>query len=230
MEEHRVKSVTLAVEGMHCESCAEKLRLRLAKSPGVRQAAVSFAERQARILYDPGATSDARLAEEIGRSGFGVGGPESRPAGGSARDGGGLPAAGGIATPGWHSTLLAVPAILASLIPSVTCPLCITAYADLLSKIGLGFLMSSGYLLPLTASLLAVALDAIGYEAEKRGAWGPFVLCACGSVLVLVGKFALGSEATTYTGVALMLAASIWNLIPRLRNFRDRSPQPRTAI
>ena len=227
MEHHQKKSETLPVEGMHCESCGEKLRLRLATSPGVRQAAVSFAERQARILYDPRATSEIRLADEIERSGFSVRAQESPPAGKSAA---GEPrVAGGAFSSGWRSMLLAVPAILASLIPSVTCPLCGTAYAALLSTIGLGFLMSSSYLLPLTASLLAVALAALGYEAAKLGAWGPFLLCVCGSAVILVGKFALASGAATYTGVALLLTASIWNLIPRLRDFRDRLPRPHAA-
>ena len=62
---------------------------------------------------------------------------------------------------------------------------------------------------------------AFGYEASKRGTWGPFVLCLCGSVVILIAKFLFASAPATYTGVALLLAASIWNLGPRL--LRSRS-------
>jgi mercuric ion transport protein len=51
--------------------------------------------------------------------------------------------------------LLAIPGVLASLLPALACPLCWPAYAALLSALGLGFLTSSTYLLPLTGVLLA---------------------------------------------------------------------------
>jgi hypothetical protein len=122
---------------------------------------------------------------------------------------------------GWKSTLLSAPAILASLIPSMTCPLCVTAYTALLSTLGLGFLMSSSYLLPLTVVMLAVAVAALGFEALKCGTWGPLVLSLFGSAMILIGKFLLASAPATYAGVALLLAASIWNLGPRLLSFRS---------
>ncbi len=53
MGERQQQTVTLAVEGMHCEGCAEKLKACLGELIGVRAAAVSFAAREARILYDP---------------------------------------------------------------------------------------------------------------------------------------------------------------------------------
>jgi len=229
MEEQQ-QTVTLAVEGMHCDACAGKLRARLATLPGVHEVTVSFAERQARILYDRRATEEGRLVDEIEKSGFGVAGKTDARGDGMNRaafsPGGGT----SDAKRGWKSTLLSIPAILASVIPSMTCPLCVTAYTALLSTLGLGFLMSSTYLLPLTVVLLAVAVIALGYEASKRGAWGPFVLCLCGSAVILVGKFLLASEPATYSGVALLLAASVWNLAPRLLSFRRGSREPRTAV
>ena len=89
--------------------------------------------------------------------------------------------------------------------------------------------MSSTYLLPMTVVLLAVAVAALGYEGSKRGIWGPFVLCLCGSAMILVGKFLLASGPATYIGVALLLLASIWNLGPRLLRFRSGSAERRTA-
>jgi copper chaperone CopZ len=221
MEEHQQQAVTLAVEGMHCDGCAGKLRARLATLPGVHKVAVSFAERQARILYDRRATEEGRLVDEIEKSGFRVA-RHNTDADTRGIDAKALSAAGtGVPKRGWKSTLLSVPAIVASVIPSMTCPLCVTAYTALLSTLGLGFLLSSSYLLPLTVAMLAVAVAALGFEASKRGTWGPFVLCLCGSAVILAGKFVLLSGAATYTGVALLLAASIWNLGPRLLSFRS---------
>jgi copper chaperone len=228
MEEQRTREMTVAVEGMHCESCAEKLQGRLDKVAGVRVATVCFAQHQARILYDPSATEESRLIYEIEKSSFRVIGQttETR-AHGARRDG--LADTGCVPERGWKSTLLSIPAILASLIPTDTCSLCITAYTALLSTLGLGFLMSSTYLLPLTLLLLAVAVAALGYEAVKRGAWAPFLLCLCGSALILIGKFFFASQPATYAGVALLFGASIWNLAPRLTSFRSGPAEPRTA-
>jgi cation transport ATPase len=228
MEEQRTREMTVAVEGMHCESCAEKLQGRLDKVAGVRIATVSFAQHQARILYDPSVTEESRLLYEIEKSSFRVirQTTETR-AHGARRDG--LADSGRVSERGWKSPLLSIPAILASLIRTVTCPLCITAYTALLSTLGLGFLMSSTYLLPLTVLLLGVAVAALGYEAVKRGAWGPFVLCLCGSAFILTGKFLFASQPATYAGVALLVGASIWNLAPRLTSFRSGPGEPRTA-
>ena len=52
--------------------------------------------------------------------------------------------------------LLAIPGAMVSLLPILPCALCWPAYAALISSLGLGFLRSSTYLLPLTAVLLAV--------------------------------------------------------------------------
>jgi hypothetical protein len=54
----------------------------------------------------------------------------------------------------WKQNLLAVPGIGLSLLPKVACPACWPAYAGLLSSLGLGFLVSTAYLLPMTAAFL----------------------------------------------------------------------------
>jgi copper chaperone len=225
MEEQRTRETTLAVEGMHCESCAERLQGRLRKVAGVRVALVSFAEHRARILFDPSVIEESRLIKEVEGSGFRVEGQgnDSRVRGVSRNE---LDSSDGVPERGWKGSLLSIPPILASLIPTVTCPLCITAYTALLSTLGLGFLMSSTYLLPLTVILLAAAVAALGYEAVRRGVWGPFVLCLCGSALILTGKFLFASQPPTYAGVLLLFASSIWNLVPRLTSLRSVSAKP----
>lgn len=48
-----MKSLTLNVEGLRCNACAEKVQNRLAAQPGVKNIQVSFEQAQARIFYDP---------------------------------------------------------------------------------------------------------------------------------------------------------------------------------
>ncbi len=219
MEEHKTRHVTLEVEGMHCDGCAARLRARLETLPGVRAVVVSSAQCQARLVYNPSVTGEERLVDEIERSGFHVTGhePDNQPTRAHAQSV--AVTNKGPSHRGWKSTLLSIPAILASLIPTMTCPLCVTAYTALLSTLGLGFLMSSTYLLPLTVAMLAVAVAALGFEAAKRGSWGPFALSLLGSAAILIGQFLFASQPAIYSGVALLLAASIWNLGPRLRSF-----------
>jgi copper chaperone CopZ len=226
MEEHPQQTMTLTVEGMHCDGCAARLRARLETAPGVREVAVSFAERQARVVYDAHATEERRLVDEIEKSGFRVAGRPNDTHAHSATGEISSTIGTDVSKRGWKPTLLSIPAILASLIPSITCPLCVTAYTALLSTLGLGFLMSSTYLLPLTVAMLAVAVAALGFEALKRGNWGPFALSLFGSAVILIGKFFFVSEPATYAGVALLLAASVWNLGPRLLRFRSRRAEP----
>jgi|SRR5579863_2597459 len=103
--------------------------------------------------------------------------------------------------------VLAVPAALASMLPVLGCPLCWPAYAGLLSSLGVGFLVSERYLLPLTIGLLAVALAGLGVQASQRS-FAPVILGVAASGLIMLGKFEIGSAATTYAGVVLLVAAS----------------------
>jgi hypothetical protein len=111
----------------------------------------------------------------------------------------------------WKENLLTIPGIGVSLLPKLVCPLCWPAYAGLLSSVGLGFLISSKYLLPLTGAFLVLALGALAFRAKHRHGFGPFVLGMVSAVGVLIGKFAWGSNPTMYAAVGLLVIASVWN-------------------
>jgi hypothetical protein len=68
----------------------------------------------------------------------------------------------------WKQTLVALPGIGVALLPKLACPLCWPAYAGLLTSMGLGFLISSKYLLPFTAAFLVLALGALAFRAQWR--------------------------------------------------------------
>src|SRR5712664_1785968 len=100
------------------------------------------------------------------------------------------------------------------MLPKLACPACWPAYAGLLSSVGLGFLISTAYLLPLTAAFLFLAMAALAFRAKKRRGYGPFVLGVVAGSAVLLGKFAWESKFTMYGALGLLVVASLWNAWP----------------
>ncbi len=115
----------------------------------------------------------------------------------------------------WLRNLTAVPGIVAGLLPNLTCPACWPAYAGLLSALGLGFLMSSTYLFPLTAALLLAVVCTMGLRAQERRGYGTVVLSFVAAATLLAGKFVFESKIMAYGGVAVLIVASLWNSWPR---------------
>jgi mercuric ion transport protein len=115
----------------------------------------------------------------------------------------------------WKQSLVAIPGIGVSLLPKLACPLCWPAYAGLLTSVGLGFLISSKYLLPFTAAFLVLILGALAFRAHRRHGHGPFVVGLVAAVGVIVAKFQWESNLTLYGAVGLLVVASLWNAWPR---------------
>ena len=67
-----MQTIQLAIQGMHCESCAARIRTLLAREPGVREAGVSFHEGRARVRFNGNAASVERLVQVIENAGFEV--------------------------------------------------------------------------------------------------------------------------------------------------------------
>ena len=114
----------------------------------------------------------------------------------------------------WKQGLTAIPGIGVSLLPKLACPLCWPAYAGLLSAVGLGFLISTKYLLPITAVFLVLAVGALAFRANRRHGYWPFVLGLIAATGVLVGKFWLNSNSAMYAAVGMLAVASTWNAWP----------------
>lgn len=114
----------------------------------------------------------------------------------------------------WKQTLVAIPGISVSLLPKLACPLCWPAYAGLLSSVGLGFLISSRSLLPLTAAFLVLALGALAFRARRRHGYGPFVVGLVAAVGVMLAKFEWESNFSLYGAVGLLIVSSLWNAWP----------------
>lgn len=119
--------------------------------------------------------------------------------------------------------LLALPGIAVAMLPKLACPVCWPAYAGLLSSIGLGFLISAAYLLPLTIAFLTLTLAALAYRAKHRRGFGPFWLGLFATIGILLGKFLWESNAMIYSTVATLVVACLWNAWPRHEHL-DRQP------
>ncbi len=118
----------------------------------------------------------------------------------------------------WKETALAVPSVGVAMLPKVICPVCSPAYAAVLSSLGLGFLVSTTYLLPVTVAFLAVAVGALAFRASSRRGLRRFWIGMIAASSVVAGKFWFDSVKMTYTGVGLLVLASVWNVIPPRAN------------
>jgi len=114
----------------------------------------------------------------------------------------------------WKQNLLTIPGVGAALLPKLACPLCWPAYAGLLSSVGLGFLISSKYLLPITSAFLVLAVGVLAFRAKNRHGYGPFFLGVVSGVGVVIGKFAWEANPIIYAAVGMLVIASVWNAWP----------------
>ena len=67
-----MKTTTFKIEGMHCDGCANTIKTLIEREPGVQMAAISFKDGEARVLYNPQATSEDRLVLAIQKPGYRV--------------------------------------------------------------------------------------------------------------------------------------------------------------
>lgn len=63
-------TVTIRVEGMHCESCASSIEKKLKATEGVEEVRVSFDKKEAWVKYDDSKITVAQLREAINSTGF----------------------------------------------------------------------------------------------------------------------------------------------------------------
>src|SRR5438876_10938794 len=96
---------------------------------------------------------------------------------------------------------LTVPGIGVAMLPKLLCPMCWPLYAGIVSSVGLGFLVGTTYLIPITSAFLILTLAVLGFRATQRRGFGPFLIGIVASAAVLIGKFYLDSTPITYGGV-----------------------------
>jgi len=72
-----MKTTIFRIEGMSCDGCANTVKTAIEKEPGVQAVTVSFADKQARVTFDPRAGGEDRLSAAIEKPGFRVTGREA---------------------------------------------------------------------------------------------------------------------------------------------------------
>jgi len=121
----------------------------------------------------------------------------------------------------WRNSLAPVPGIAFALLPKLACPACWPAYAGLVSSVGLGFLLDTAQLVPLTVAFLVLSVSALAFRARTRRGFGPSGVGLIAASLTLLGKFVVDSNAVMYVGIGFLIAASAWNGWPRRTNQSD---------
>jgi hypothetical protein len=125
---------------------------------------------------------------------------------------------------GWWRFLASVPGAGAALLPVGACPACWPAYAGILGSLGLGFLLDTAYLLPVTSGFLALALFALAFRARSRRGYRPLALGIASALCVLVFKFAYLSDPLVYAGLFGLVSASVWNAWPKKKRHIGSCP------
>ncbi|MFT6633876.1 MAG: hypothetical protein ACJAS4_003849 [Bacteriovoracaceae bacterium] len=118
---------------------------------------------------------------------------------------------------GFLGTFSIGPGMGAALLAKASCPLCYPAIAGFLTSIGLGFLFKGTYFYILMSVFFLVALVGIGYRATERRGYGPLALGMVSSVIAISGHY-FENQTIFYVGIGLLVASSIWNLIPKKEN------------
>jgi len=116
-----------------------------------------------------------------------------------------------------------VPAAVVPLLPSFTCPACLAAYAGVLSSMGMGFVLRESFLAPLIALSLLVTLLSVAWSTRSHRDPRPLAAAGAGALAIIAGRLVWQVQALLALGVALLVAAAVWNLWlkrPRRRLFR----------
>jgi mercuric ion transport protein len=105
-----------------------------------------------------------------------------------------------------------VPSVFIAVLPKLTCPACWPAYTAILSSMGIGFVNYTPYLFPFTIIFLVVAIIALYYQARIQKQYMSFIIGLVSSLVIMAGKFFLDNNLVMYFGLAMLMAASLWNI------------------
>ena len=117
----------------------------------------------------------------------------------------------------WFGT---VGSVLALLAPKGLCPVCVAASGGVLSSVGLGFLGEDRIIRWVLPVALVVGVCGLAMAARAHRQWWILALGAAGAS-VLYGGWFMTNKAVLYVGMALLIAASVFNL----RRRRGAEPQ-----
>lgn len=126
---------------------------------------------------------------------------------------------------------MVVPAAVLPLLPSATCPVCLAAYAGVLSSVGLGFLLNDQVQRPLILVFLGITVVSVAWAATQYRRFSPFLLVLSGSVAIVAARILSNVPWVVYLGVGLLVTGAFWNLLlkrPRRKLVQLRVGQQET--
>lgn len=95
---------------------------------------------------------------------------------------------------------------------------------------GLGFVMDTVVLLPVSILSLVLAVTALGYRARGRYGYGPLIVGIMAAVALILGKFVFDWSVLVFGAVVVLVVASIWNAWPTKSTASDSSPPGGTLL
>lgn len=123
----------------------------------------------------------------------------------------------------WLDTLVTIPAAVLPLLPSFSCPVCIAAYAGLLSSLGLGIVLKDSVQRPAIVFFLTVTVGTVAWTSRQHRIVWPLLAVLTGSLAVIAGRLVWSIPPVVYVGVAALVVGAVWNLALKRRG-------PRVAI
>lgn len=111
---------------------------------------------------------------------------------------------------------------LAGIIPILACalcPVCLSAYATILSVFGVGFALSEGQHAVLLIVAVVAALASGAWRARVTRRFGPLGLTALGCTLLIFADVLHENRPLSLIGIAMLIASMVWD--------RRASKQPR---
>lgn len=207
------KSLTFEVIGdqqLVCQSCEQRVEGMLKALRGVIQVRAQARSQRIEVVLDTASLDATAIGERLAEAGY-----DTRVGSSIADSGKGKPELlAGSSSQGrsWARSLLLLPGALLPLLPSATCPMCLAAYAGVLSAVGLGFLFNERVLAPLIVIFLAVGIFSVAWSSRGYRRREPLLGTLLGSAAVVVGRLIWHVHLLVYSGVALLLVASLFNL------------------
>jgi hypothetical protein len=112
--------------------------------------------------------------------------------------------------------LSAIPAVLTAVMPK--CPIC---WMALMGALGMGSTIGSDWLRPLAITFLLLPVSALFIRSFRHGGYGPFFLGLTAAVAMYLCKFWFFYDVGAYLSGGALVAASVWNAVPKRRPADD---------
>jgi uncharacterized membrane protein (UPF0136 family) len=103
---------------------------------------------------------------------------------------------------------------LAGIVPILACalcPVCLSAYATILSVFGVGFAISEGQHAILLIVAVVAALASGAWRARVTRRFGPLGLTALGCLLLIFADVLHENRPLSLFGIALLIASMVWD-------------------